>query len=45
MDEPEQFPPYDETPFAVADAEMPADAYSAEAADEAAPIDDEGCHA
>lgn len=43
MDEPEEFPPYDETPFADADAEMPADAYSAAAAVDA-PVDDEGCH-
>lgn len=41
----EDFPPYDETPFEAADAEMPADAYSPEAADDEAPIDDEGCHA
>lgn len=40
-----EFPPYDETPFAVADAEMPADAYSEAAADDEAPIDDEGCPA
>lgn len=45
MDEPEEFPPYDETPFAVADAEAPADAYDEAAADDEAPIDDEGCFA
>ena len=39
------FPPYDETPFAVADAEMPADAYSEAAAHPDEPIDVEGCHA
>lgn len=44
MDEPEEFPTYDETPFAEAEAEMPADAYSAEAVVDA-PVDDEGCHA
>lgn len=44
MDEPDAFPPYDETPFAEADAEMPADAYSADAANEGAPVDSEGCH-
>lgn len=43
MDEPE-FPPYDETDFAVADAEAPADSYSAEAAAHDEPIDTEECH-
>lgn len=43
MDEPESFPPYDETDFAVADAEAPPDSYSAEAADHDAPVDAEGC--
>lgn len=41
----EDFPPYDETDFEQAEAEMPADAYSPEAADDEAPVDDGGCHA
>lgn len=44
MDEPEEnFPPYDETPFAVADAELPPDSFDAAAADFDAEPDAEGC--
>jgi len=37
------FPPYDETPHEQADAEMPADSYSAAAARTDEPVDPEGC--
>jgi hypothetical protein len=39
----DEFPPYDETPFADAEAEMPADGFSGEAANFDEPVDPEGC--